>query len=75
MCLAIPAKIISVEDLSATVEMTGVQKTIDISLTPDVAPNDWVIVHVGFSLQKIDEAKAKETLEAMRQVSMQPAAA
>lgn len=71
MCLAIPAKIISVEDLSATVEMTGVQKTIDISLTPDVVANDWVIVHVGFALQKIDEAKAHETLEAMRKVSLQ----
>lgn len=70
MCLAIPAKVISVEDLTAVVEMTGVQKTIDISLTPDVGPDDWVIVHVGFSLQKIDAAKAKETLDAMRQVSL-----
>ncbi len=70
MCLAIPAKVISVQDLTATVEMTGVQKTIDISLTPDVGPDDWVIVHVGFSLQKIDAAKAKETLDAMRQVSL-----
>ncbi|MDO4937141.1 MAG: HypC/HybG/HupF family hydrogenase formation chaperone [Sutterellaceae bacterium] len=70
MCLAIPAKVISVDDLTAVVEMTGVQKTIDISLTPDVGPDDWVIVHVGFSLQKIDAAKAKETLDAMRQVSL-----
>lgn len=69
MCLAIPAKVISVENLTATVEMTGVHKQIDISLTPDVTSDDWVIVHVGFALQKIDEAKAKETLEAMRQVS------
>lgn len=69
MCLAIPAKIIQVDGMNALAEMTGVQKTIDISLTPDVSPNDWVIVHVGFALQKIDEEKARETVKAMELVS------
>lgn len=76
MCLAIPAKIIQVDGMNALAEMTGVQKTIDISLTPDVAPNDWVIVHVGFALQKIDEEKARETIKSMELVSANsPAAA
>ena len=69
MCLAIPAKIIQVDGMNALAEMTGVQMTIDISLTPDVSPNDWVIVHVGFALQKIDEEKARETIEARDLVS------
>lgn len=69
MCLAIPAKIIQVDGMNALAEMTGVQKTIDISLTPDVGPADWVIVHVGFALQKIDEVKARETIKAMELVS------
>lgn len=69
MCLAIPAKILSVDGTTAVAEMTGVQKEIDVSLTPGVGPGSWVIVHVGFALQVIDEAKAAETLEAMAAVA------
>lgn len=43
--------------------MGGVTKTVDISLIPDAVEGDWVIVHVGFALNKIDEAQAKRTLE------------
>lgn len=69
MCLAIPAKILSVNGTSAECEMTGVTKTIDISLTPDVASGDWVVVHVGYSLQKIDADKARETLALMESIA------
>ena len=69
MCLAIPAKILSVDGCTAHCEMTGVTKDIDISLTPGAAPGDWVIVHVGFALQVIDPQKAAETLAAMETVS------
>lgn len=65
MCLAIPAKILSVEGTTAQAEMTGVTKAIDLSLVPDAAPGDWVVVHVGFALQKIDPEKARQTLAAM----------
>lgn len=66
MCLAVPAKILSVKGNKALAEMTGITKSIDISLVPQACVNDWVIVHVGFALQVIDSKKAQETLEAMQ---------
>jgi len=69
MCLAVPTQIQSVDGTSALALTGGITKTIDVSLTPDVAPGDWVIVHVGFALQKIDARKAQETLAAMDAVA------
>ena len=69
MCLAVPARIQSVIGHEAVVETTGITKTIDVSLTPTAKPGYWVIVHVGFALQIIDDAKAQETLAAMAAVA------
>lgn len=69
MCLAVPARIQSVVDQEAVVETAGITKTIDVSLTPTAKPGDWVIVHVGFALEIIDDAKAQETLAAMAAVA------
>ena len=69
MCLAVPARIQSVVGHEAVVETTGITKRIDVSLTPTAKPGDWVIVHVGFALQIIDDAKAQETLAAMAAVA------
>ncbi len=66
MCLAVPAQIISIDGTTAVAEMSGVKKDIDVTLTPEVVPGDWVVVHVGYALQRIDPDKARETLEAMR---------
>ncbi len=68
MCLAIPAKIVSIDGSTAKCEMSGVTKDVDVSLVPQAAAGDWVIVHVGFALQIIDPQKARETLEAMQTV-------
>lgn len=63
MCLAIPA---CVEELlagdSAIVNLGGVRKEISLVLVEDVAVGDYVIVHVGFALQKLDPEEAAETL-------------
>ena len=69
MCLAVPARIQSIVGHEAVVETTGITKTIDVSLTPTAKPGDWVIVHVGFALQIIDDAKAQKTLAAMAAVA------
>ena len=71
MCLAVPARIQSVAGHEAVVETAGITKTIDVSLPPTVKPGDWVIVHVGFALQIIDDAKAQETLAAMAAVAQE----
>jgi len=63
MCLAIPA---CVEELiagdSAIVNLGGVRKEISLALVEDVAVGDYVIVHVGFALQKLDPEEAAQTL-------------
>ena len=63
MCLAIPSKIISIEDSRATIDVYGAQRNISIMLLEDeVKVGDYVIVHAGFAIQKLQEDVAKETL-------------
>lgn len=68
MCLAIPGKIVSVSDgepLSKTgkVDFGGVIKEISLAYLPDVKVGEYVIVHVGFALSKVDEEEAKKIFE------------
>lgn len=69
MCLAIPARI---EELiapeSAIVNLGGVRKEISLALVEEAAVGDYVIVHVGYALQKLDEAEAMRTLEAFAEM-------
>jgi hydrogenase expression/formation protein HypC len=63
MCLAIPSKIIKVEDMRATVDVYGAQRDISLLVLQDeVKVGDYVIVHAGFAIQKLHEDVAKETL-------------
>lgn len=72
MCLAIPAKIVKLlEHNSALCDFNGIEKEVNVSLIEDPKENEWVIVHVGFALNRIDEAKAIETLSMMAELSDQ----
>lgn len=63
MCLALPARISSLkEDDMAEVELGGVAKDISLALVDDVSVGDYVIVHVGYALSKINEEEAAKTL-------------
>lgn len=63
MCLAIPALVSEIlPDGMAKVSLDGVMKTISIVMVEGVAPGDYVIVHVGYALSKIDAAEAEKTL-------------
>ncbi|TMR00758.1 HypC/HybG/HupF family hydrogenase formation chaperone [Actinomadura soli] len=71
MCLGIPGEIVELSpdrDDLATVEVAGVRRAVNIGLLgPDgVRPGDWVLVHVGFAMSKIDEAEAAATLDLLR---------
>ena len=71
MCLGIPGRIIEIVDEEydiAKVEVSGVKRNISIALVrPEgIASGDWVLVHVGFAMSKIDETEAQETLKALR---------
>jgi hydrogenase expression/formation protein HypC len=63
MCLAIPAKVVELRDGDqAVIDLGGVRKEISLALVDDVWPGDFVIVHVGYALQKVDPAEAERTL-------------
>jgi hydrogenase expression/formation protein HypC len=69
MCLAIPGQVVEVVDEPnrlAKVDVAGVQRTINIGLLDadgtGAQPGDWVLIHVGFALSKVDEAEAEATL-------------
>ena len=69
MCLAIPARIEQLTDQDrAIVNLGGVRKEISLALVDDVAVGDYVIVHVGYALQKLDEEEAERTLAFVRRV-------
>ena len=64
MCLAVPAQVIELRAAEAAlVELGGVRKEISLALVEDVTVGDYVIVHVGFALQKLDREEAQRTLE------------
>lgn len=77
MCVAIPAKIISKVDLLATIEVYGARRQVNLMLLPEEAEvGDYVLVHAGFAIQKVDVAAGKETLalfdEVLRTMGMDP---
>lgn len=71
MCLALPARVVEVQDEQhAIVELGGVRKTISLALVDGVRPGDYVIVHVGYALTLLDPAQAQATLELMASVDV-----
>ncbi len=68
MCLAIPAKIIKIDDNMGTIDMEGTQREVSLLLLEDAKIGDYVIVHAGFAIHKIDEAEAKESLKVLREL-------
>ncbi len=66
MCLAIPSKITKIENQMATIDVDGVQREASLLLLADSQVGDFVIVHAGFAIQKLDEAAAQETLNLLR---------
>ncbi len=73
MCLAIPGKILEIVKEGATdrkgrVSFGGVVKEVNLSFVPDTKPGDYVLVHVGFALSKVDEAEAEKTLAILKEM-------
>jgi hydrogenase expression/formation protein HypC len=68
MCLAIPGKIIKIDENIATVEIGNIQRETNIILLPDAKINDYVLLHAGFAIQKIDEEEAFKTFELLEQM-------
>ena len=71
MCLAVPAQIVELVDPAAglaTAELSGVRRKVSVALCPEAAVGDWVLIHVGFALARIDEDEALATLALLEQL-------
>jgi hydrogenase expression/formation protein HypC len=71
MCLAIPGKIVEIVDAEnhiAKVEIGGVRRAVNIGMLDDIVLGDYVLVHVGFAMSKIDEKQAHETLRLLQEL-------
>ena len=63
MCLAVPSKIVSIDENGmAQVSVLGVERACSLRLTPDAQVGDYVLVHAGFAIQRVEEQDARETL-------------
>ena len=70
MCLAIPVKIIEIKNKEmAVAALGGVKKDVSIQVLSDVKKGDYVLLHAGFAIQKIDEKEAEETLQLLREMA------
>lgn len=70
MCLAIPAQIVELrDDDQAVVDLAGVRKEISLALVEGVTVGDYVIVHVGYALNKLDPDEAQKTLQLFAQMA------
>lgn len=66
MCLALPARVVELAgNDQAVIELGGIRKTISLALVDGIAPGDYVIVHVGYALTRLDPAQAEATLALM----------
>lgn len=75
MCLAIPARVVEVlPDADGVIDLGGVRKRISLELVTGVVPGDYVIVHVGYALQRLDPDEAARTLALFAAAGASPAA-
>jgi hydrogenase expression/formation protein HypC len=72
MCLAIPGEVLAIDrsvvPIMGTVSFAGVEKQVCLEWLPDIAVGEYVIVHVGFALSKVDKEEAIETLQMLREM-------
>jgi hydrogenase expression/formation protein HypC len=74
MCLAVPARVVAVDAATsmATIALGEVQKDVSLALVDDVGVDDYVLIHVGFALNKISPDEASATLRLMREAGVVP---
>ena len=68
MCLAVPAKIKRIEKKNAVVDFGGVSKQISLGILTGVKTGDYVLIHAGFAIGKVNKLEAEDTLEALKEL-------
>lgn len=72
MCIAVPVEIIEIYDNEALVNFGGVKKKVDTSLIEDVSLGDYVLLHAGCAIEKLNKEEAKETLRIFQSLIANP---
>jgi len=70
MCLAIPARIESIDGDRAVADIRGLKRRIGLALLPNAAIGEYVLLHAGFAIQRIDEREAEETYRLLEQTGI-----
>ncbi len=70
MCLAVPMKVVEIEGAFGKVDAEGVRRKVSFQLLPDVKIGDYVLVHAGFAIEKINEEEAKRTLDLLSELAL-----
>jgi hydrogenase expression/formation protein HypC len=68
MCVAVPMKIMEINGDEGIVDLDGYEKEVNLMLIGEIKIGDWVMVHAGFAIQKVNEEDAVETLEALKEL-------
>jgi len=68
MCLAIPARILKIENNLAIVDMAGARREADIRMVKDVKVGEYILIHAGFAIEKVRKKEAEETLRLFREM-------
>jgi hydrogenase expression/formation protein HypC len=71
MCIAVPSRIISIDDMTAVIDVMGARRVVNLILLPEkVEVDDYVLVHAGFAIQRISPSDGEESLELFRQLGI-----
>ena len=69
MCLAVPAQLVEMKETEAVADLHGNRISINTMLVPEAKLGDWVLVHAGFAIQRLDEQAARETFEVLEDLA------
>jgi len=69
VCLAIPARIVSIQGQEAEAEIGGITRKISLALTPEARVGDYVLLHTGYAIAVVDQEEAEETLRLLEEIA------
>jgi len=69
MCLSVPGRVVEIQNNMAKVEVGGVIRDVSMDVCPDVVVGEYVLIHTGFAIQKLDEKEALETLDLLSKMA------
>ena len=68
MCLAVPMRVVEIKGSQASADLGGVKRWVNLALLEDIKINDYIVVHAGFAIQKLDQKEAEETLAVLQEM-------